>query len=111
MYGWPGQVLLGGHDTKTLKPRWLRDQIGLVIQEPALFATTIKENILLGRANASQDEIEEASRVANAHSFIIKLPDGFDTRVCGKKKKLDFLIYGHGNRCKLNFHIDLIIFL
>ncbi|KAL0333389.1 UNVERIFIED_CONTAM: ABC transporter B family member 1 [Sesamum angustifolium] len=76
-----GQVLLDGHDIKTLKLRWLRQQIGLVSQEPALFATTIKENILLGRPDASLIEIEEASRVANAHSFIVKLPDGYDTQV------------------------------
>ncbi|KAH6755376.1 ATP binding cassette subfamily B1 [Perilla frutescens var. hirtella] len=76
-----GQVVLDGHDIKTLKLRWLRQQIGLVSQEPALFATTIKENILLGRADASLVEIEEASRVANAHSFIVKLPDGYDTQV------------------------------
>ncbi|KAG7573886.1 ABC transporter type 1 transmembrane domain superfamily [Arabidopsis suecica] len=76
-----GQVLLDGQDLKTLKLRWLRQQIGLVSQEPALFATSIKENILLGRPDADQVEIEEAARVANAHSFIIKLPDGFDTQV------------------------------
>ncbi|CAN4121501.1 unnamed protein product [Withania somnifera] len=76
-----GQLLLDGNDIKTLKLKWLRQQIGLVSQEPALFATTIKENILLGRPDATQIEIEEASRVANAHSFIIKLPDGFDTQV------------------------------
>ncbi|KAK1563222.1 hypothetical protein Q3G72_024262 [Acer saccharum] len=76
-----GQVLLDGHDLKTLKLRWLRQQIGLVSQEPALFATSIRENILLGRPDADQVEIEEAARVANAHSFIIKLPEGFDTQV------------------------------
>ncbi|GAB2264092.1 hypothetical protein Droror1_Dr00026226 [Drosera rotundifolia] len=76
-----GQVMVDGHDTKTLKLRWLREQMGLVSQEPALFATTIKENILLGRPDASMVAIEEAARVANAYSFIIKLPDGFDTQV------------------------------
>ncbi|CAN4117116.1 unnamed protein product [Withania somnifera] len=76
-----GQLLLDGNDIKTLKLKWLRQQIGLVSQEPALFATTIKENILLGRPDATQIEIDEAARVANAHSFIIKLPDGFDTQV------------------------------
>lgn len=50
-------------------------------QEPTLFATTIKENMLLGRPDATQVEMEEAARVANAHSFIIKLPDGYDTQV------------------------------
>lgn len=74
-------MLLDGNDIKTLKLRWLRHQIGLVSQEPALFATTIKENILLGRPDASLVEIEEAARVANAHSFIIKLTDGYDTHV------------------------------
>ncbi|KAL8168297.1 hypothetical protein V2J09_009796 [Rumex salicifolius] len=76
-----GQILLDGHDIKTLKLKWVRQQIGLVSQEPALFATTIKENILLGRSDATMLEIEEAARVANAHSFIAKLPDGFDTQV------------------------------
>ncbi|XP_052175703.1 ABC transporter B family member 1-like [Diospyros lotus] len=76
-----GQIVLDGHDIKTLKLRWLRQQIGLVSQEPALFATTIKDNILLGRPDASLDEVEEAARVANAHSFIAKLSDGFDTQV------------------------------
>lgn len=50
-------------------------------QEPALFATSIKENILLGRPDASLVEIEEAARVANAHSFVVKLTDGYDTQV------------------------------
>ncbi|XP_073011896.1 ABC transporter B family member 1 [Typha latifolia] len=76
-----GQILLDGHDLKNLKLRWLRQQIGLVSQEPALFATSIKENLLLGREDATQVEIEEAARVANAHSFIIKLPDGYDSQV------------------------------
>lgn len=78
-----GQVLLDGHDIKGLKLKWLRQQIGLVSQEPALFATTIQENILLGRPDASMVEIEEAARVSNAHSFIIKLPDAYDTQVSG----------------------------
>ncbi|PWA36359.1 ABC transporter Tap-like, P-loop containing nucleoside triphosphate hydrolase [Artemisia annua] len=76
-----GQVMLDGHDIKGLKLKWLRQQIGLVSQEPALFATTIQENILLGRPDASMIEIEEAARVSNAHSFIIKLPDAYDTQV------------------------------
>lgn len=78
-----GQILLDGHDLKSLKLRWLRQQIGLVSQEPTLFATSIKENLLLGRdsQSATQAEMEEAARVANAHSFIIKLPDGYDTQV------------------------------
>ncbi|KAL5717003.1 ABC-type xenobiotic transporter [Ranunculus cassubicifolius] len=76
-----GQVLLDGQDIKTLKLKWLRQQIGLVSQEPALFATTIKENILLGKPDATHAEIEEAATVANAHAFIVKLPNGYDTQV------------------------------
>ncbi|XP_010234205.1 ABC transporter B family member 1 [Brachypodium distachyon] len=77
-----GRVTLDGVELKELNLRWLRAQIGLVSQEPALFATTIRENLLLGReGEASQVEMEEAARVANAHSFIIKLPDGYDTQV------------------------------
>ncbi|OEL30972.1 ABC transporter B family member 1 [Dichanthelium oligosanthes] len=77
-----GQILLDGHDLKSLNLRWLRQQIGLVSQEPTLFATSIKENLLLGRESegATQAEMEEAARVANAHSFIIKLPEGYDTQ-------------------------------
>uniref|UniRef100_A0A7N0THE2 ABC transporter B family member 1 n=1 Tax=Kalanchoe fedtschenkoi TaxID=63787 RepID=A0A7N0THE2_KALFE len=76
-----GQVMLDGHNIKSLQLKWLRQQIGLVSQEPALFATTIKENMLLGRPDATLQEIEVAAGVANAHSFIIKLPDGYDTQV------------------------------
>lgn len=50
-------------------------------QEPALFATSIKENILYGKANATQEEIEHAAKAANAHSFIAGLPQGYDTQV------------------------------
>ena len=50
-----------------------------MIPEPTLFATSIKENMPLGREDASQVEMEEAARVTNAHSFITKLPDGYDT--------------------------------
>jgi len=94
-----GQVLLDGHDIKTLKLRWLRQQIGLVSQEPALFATTIRENILLGRPDANQVEIEEAARVANAHSFIIKLPEGYETQV----SHLCFMKMASGIACAVMF--------
>lgn len=58
-----GQILLDRNDIKTVKLRWLRQQIGLVSQEPALFAISIKVNILLGRPDASLVQIEEAARV------------------------------------------------
>lgn len=68
-------------DIKTLQLKWLRDQIGLVNQEPALFATTILENILYGKPDATMDEVEAATSAANAHSFITLLPNGYNTQV------------------------------
>eukprot|EP01018_Ginkgo_biloba_P019291 Gb_18150 [translate_table: standard] len=76
-----GEVLLDGHDVRSLQLKWLRGQIGLVSQEPALFATSIIENILYGKENASMEEIMEAAKAANAHSFIENLPDGYNTQV------------------------------
>ena len=55
---------------------WLRSQVGLVSQEPVLFATTIGLNIAFGRVGASQQEVEEAAKAANAHNFITSLPKG-----------------------------------
>ena len=77
-----GQVLLYGYNIKSLQLNWLRQQIVLVSQEPALFATSIKENMLLGTEDASQVEMEEAARATNAHYFITKLPNGYNTQVC-----------------------------
>ncbi|KAI7726411.1 hypothetical protein M8C21_016957, partial [Ambrosia artemisiifolia] len=76
-----GQILLDNVDIKTLQLRWLRDQIGLVNQEPALFATTILENILYGKPDATTAEVEAAASAANAHSFITLLPNGYNTQV------------------------------
>eukprot|EP00898_Chlorokybus_atmophyticus_P004111 jgi/Chlat1/4700/Chrsp3S05626 len=76
-----GEVLLDGVNIKTFNLRWLRMNIGLVSQEPVLFATTIRQNILYGREDATQHEVEAASRAANAHDFISRLPNGYDTHV------------------------------
>ena len=76
-----GGVYLDGENVKDLDLRWLRSQIGLVSQEPTLFATSIRENILFGKPDATQDEIVEAAKSANAHKFISALPDGYDTHV------------------------------
>ncbi len=76
-----GTVLLDGRNIRTIPIDWLRDQIGLVNQEPTLFATSIKENILYGKKDASDAEIEEATKSSNAHSFIVKLPEGYNTQV------------------------------
>ncbi|XP_049836463.1 multidrug resistance protein homolog 49-like [Schistocerca gregaria] len=76
-----GNVLLDGTNVKELNVNWLRNQIGVVGQEPVLFATTIAQNIRYGKENATQEEIEKAAKEANAHDFIIKLPQGYDTMV------------------------------
>lgn len=57
----------------------MRKKIGVVGQEPALFDTTIANNIKYGKTNATQQEIEDAAKKANAHNFISKLPHGYDT--------------------------------
>ncbi|OIW21800.1 hypothetical protein TanjilG_10976 [Lupinus angustifolius] len=76
-----GKILLDGHDLKDLQLKWLREQMGLVSQEPALFATTIAGNILFGKEDADMNQIIKAAKVANAHSFIDGLPDGYQTQV------------------------------
>ncbi|KAI3793371.1 hypothetical protein L1987_35990 [Smallanthus sonchifolius] len=76
-----GQVMLDGRDIKQFNLRWLRNHLGLVQQEPIIFSTTIRENIIYARHNASEAEIKEAARIANAHHFISNLPHGYDTHV------------------------------
>ena len=74
-----GQVLLDGIDLKDLDLNILRSQIAYVPQAPILFATSILENIKIGNLNATQHEVELAAKYANAHEFIINLPEGYDT--------------------------------
>lgn len=76
-----GKILIDGKDIKRLKLKSLRKHIGLVQQEPALFATSIYENILYGKEGASEDEVIESAKLANAHNFISALPEGYSTRV------------------------------
>ncbi|CAI0472890.1 unnamed protein product [Linum tenue] len=76
-----GQILIDGVDIKDFDLKWLRQQIGLVNQEPALFATSIKKNILYGKDDATMEEITHAAKLAEASSFINNLPDRFETQV------------------------------
>ncbi|CAI9100140.1 OLC1v1037080C1 [Oldenlandia corymbosa var. corymbosa] len=76
-----GEILLDGVPIHRLQLKWLRSQMGVVSQEPALFATTIKDNILFGKENASLEEVIEAAKASNAHDFICQLPHGYDTQV------------------------------
>ncbi|XP_057857949.2 ABC transporter B family member 19-like [Cryptomeria japonica] len=76
-----GTVLIDEMDIRSYHLRSLRLNISLVQQEPALFATSIRDNILYGKKNASEEEVINAARIANAHEFISKLPDGYGTLV------------------------------
>uniref|UniRef100_A0A7N6B473 Bile salt export pump n=1 Tax=Anabas testudineus TaxID=64144 RepID=A0A7N6B473_ANATE len=76
-----GMVTLDGHDIRGLNIQWLRSLIGIVEQEPVLFATTIAENIRYGRPGVSMEDIITAAKEANAYSFIMDLPQKFDTLV------------------------------
>ncbi|CAL0314164.1 unnamed protein product [Lupinus luteus] len=76
-----GRVLIDGKDIRRLNLKSLRKHIGLVQQEPALFATSIYENILYGKEGASDSEVIEAAKLANAHTFISGLPEGYSTKV------------------------------
>jgi ATP-binding cassette, subfamily B, bacterial len=76
-----GRVLIDGHDVREVTLRTLRDQIALVLQESVLFPTSIAENIAYGRPEASREDIAAAARAANAHEFIAKLPQGYETEV------------------------------
>jgi ATP-binding cassette subfamily B protein len=76
-----GQILLDGVDLRDYKLAELRNQFAIVMQEPVLFSTSIAENIAYGRPGASFQDIVAAAKVANAHDFIVALPDGYDTLV------------------------------
>jgi ATP-binding cassette subfamily B protein len=76
-----GQILLDGVDLRDYKLAELRNQFAIVMQEPVLFSTSLAENIAYGRPGASFQDIVTAAKVANAHDFIVTLPNGYDTLV------------------------------
>jgi ATP-binding cassette subfamily B protein/subfamily B ATP-binding cassette protein MsbA len=76
-----GRIILDGHDVRRLTLRSLREQVAVVLQEPVLFAASIRENIAYGRPDASAEDIEAAARAAGAHEFIAALPAGYDARI------------------------------
>ncbi len=83
-----GAIRVDGKDLRTIKQRSLRRQIGTVLQEPLLFKDTVRNNIAYGRPEASMAEIEAAARAANAHDFIMSLPEGYDTTVGERGNRL-----------------------
>ena len=83
-----GRILVDGHDIREVTFASLRGQIGMVPQETQLFGGTVRENLLYGRLGASEEQLVEAARAANAHNFIEKLPRGYDTVVGERGVKL-----------------------
>jgi len=76
-----GEILIDGVDIRDIKQRSLRSQMGVVLQETYLFAGTVYANIAYAKPDASRDEVIRASKLAGAHSFVIKLPDAYNTMV------------------------------
>ncbi len=76
-----GKIQVDGQDIRQVTQQSLRSQMGMVLQESFLFSGTVIENIRYGKLNASEEEVFEAARVANAHAFIERLPEGYDTQV------------------------------
>jgi len=83
-----GRITLDGRDIRELTLRSLREQISIVLQDVFLFHGTVRENILFGRPDATEEEMIAAAEVANAYEFISKLPDGFDTLIGERGVKL-----------------------
>jgi ABC-type multidrug transport system fused ATPase/permease subunit len=81
---WAGRILLDGHDLRDLPLSFLRERVALVLQDTFVFPMTVADNIGFGRPGATRGEIEEAARIAHAHGFISRLPDGYDT-ILGEK--------------------------
>jgi ATP-binding cassette subfamily B protein len=76
-----GRILVDGHDIQNVTVKSLRQQIGIVLQDPFLFSQSIRENIAYGRSHATDDDVIAAATAARAHDFITSFPDGYDTRV------------------------------
>jgi ATP-binding cassette subfamily B protein len=76
-----GRITLDGHDLRDISLEALRRNVGVVFQESFLFNRTIRDNLLVGRPNATQEEMEQACRMAEAHDFITRQPHGYDTLV------------------------------
>lgn len=85
-----GVLKIDGVDIRALRLKWIRAKMGLVSQDHALFGTSIKENILFGKLDASMDHIVAASMAANAHNFITHLPQGYETKVRNFANFLNF---------------------
>ncbi len=83
-----GMITLDGHDIRDIKLKSLRQQISIVLQDVFLFHGTVRENILFGKPDATEEEMIRAARIANAEEFIARLPDGYDTLIGERGVKL-----------------------
>jgi len=83
-----GEITIDGHDLRRMPVAFLRNQIGLVQQEPFLFNGTVRENLLYGNLSANHDDVVAAAKAARAHEFIVKLPEGYDTWIGERGVKL-----------------------
>ena len=83
-----GTVRIDGHDLRDVQVKTLRDQIGMVLQDSILFSDSVKSNILMGKPDATDEEVIAAARAANAHDFIETLPLGYETKVGERGVKL-----------------------
>ncbi|RFU68163.1 ABC transporter ATP-binding protein [Peribacillus saganii] len=83
-----GRIMLDGTDIRNFKVRSLRDKIGMVLQDNILFSESVSANILLGKPDASKEEVERAAEAAIAQDFIARLPDGYETKVGERGVKL-----------------------
>lgn len=83
-----GRILLDGKDIRSFKVRSLRDKIGMVMQDNILFSDSVRANILMGKPEATEEEVIAAAKAANAHDFIMNLSDGYETKVGERGVKL-----------------------
>ena len=96
-----GEIFIDGHDSRDIELKSLRGQIGVVLQDPSLFEDTVADNIGYGKPDATRQEIIAAAKAANAHDFIVKFPDGYDTTVGergvrvsgGERQRISMLLY------------------
>ena len=85
-----GEIFIDGYNLKDLALKSYRSRIAMVLQDDYLFSGTIRENILYGQPGACEDEVIKVSKLANAHQFIVQLPDGYDTQIGERGVKLSY---------------------
>ena len=83
-----GKIMIDGHDLRRIKLSSLRQQVAVVLQDSFLFNSSVVENILYGKPDATRDELIQAAKAANAHDFIMQLPEGYDTEIGERGIKL-----------------------